>query len=125
MPAWISRSSTSPTSGVARSAEVEFGTEWKDSSDSRYELSWVQDTGELYIMRELLPPAFEDPLGDIVVQQTSNHDDTVVVIGHIEQLERVEEVLGGWQAAMAQPRGVEWVVDRLRSSGVAFGPPPV
>ena len=105
------------------SAEVEFGTEWKDGSDSRYELSWVQDTGELYIMREILPPAWEDPLGDIVVQTTSSKDDTVVVVGRVESHDRVEEVLAGWQDAMGKPKGVEWLVERLRATGVA-GPGP-
>ena len=30
-----------------QSAEVELGTNWFDAKGSRYELSWVEDTGEL------------------------------------------------------------------------------
>ena len=40
-----------------RSAEVEFGNNWFDAKGSRYELSWVEDTGELYAMLELIPEA--------------------------------------------------------------------
>ena len=35
-----------------RSEEIELGTEWLDADGVRYELSWVADTGELYVMRE-------------------------------------------------------------------------
>ena len=38
-----------------QSAEVEFGNNWFDAKGSRYEISWVEDTGELYAMLELTP----------------------------------------------------------------------
>ena len=38
-----------------RSAEIELGLDWHDVHDVRYELNWVQDTGELYVMREPNP----------------------------------------------------------------------
>ena len=34
------------------SSEIEFGRDWRDVGGTRYELSWVADTGELYLMRE-------------------------------------------------------------------------
>ena len=40
-----------------QSAEVEFGNNWFDAKGSRYELSWIEDTGELYAMLELVPEA--------------------------------------------------------------------
>lgn len=98
-----------------RSPEVEFGTEWRDAAGVRYELSWVQDTGELYIMREPVPPVWEDPFGDLGVQEASVNDVTVAVVDTIASLEEVEEVLSGWQEAMARPQGVEWIAERLRA----------
>ena len=38
------------------SAEFEFGIEWSDAADNEYELSWVEATGELYLLVE--PDAF-------------------------------------------------------------------
>ena len=38
-----------------QSAEVEFGNNWFDAKGSRYEMSWVVDTGELYAMLERIP----------------------------------------------------------------------
>ena len=45
------------------SAEIELGTEWRDAHGIRYELTWVEDTGELYVMREPSPHIVEDPFG--------------------------------------------------------------
>ena len=38
-----------------RSEELELGTEWHDATGARYEVSWVADTGELYVMFEPAP----------------------------------------------------------------------
>ena len=52
-----------------QSAEVEFGNNWFDTKGSRYELSWIEDTGELYAMLELVPEADSwTPFGDIEVE---------------------------------------------------------
>ena len=37
------------------SAELELGTEWRDADGVRYELNYVEDTGELYVLREPEP----------------------------------------------------------------------
>ncbi len=102
-----------------QSAEVELGTEWRDGSGVRHELSWVQDTGELYVMREPVPGVWEDPFGDMIVDEASVHDESVSVIGRIATHEQLEEVLAGWQDAMARPDGLHWVAERLRAAGVA------
>ena len=47
-----------------RSEEIELGTEWHDRDAVRYEVSWVADTGELYVMREPAPRVAEDLFGD-------------------------------------------------------------
>ena len=70
------------------SSEVEFGRDWRDGAGVRYELSWVQDTGELYL------------------------------IGVVNSRERIEEVLVGWPEAMAEAEGIEWMAERLRGAGI-------
>jgi hypothetical protein len=103
------------------SNEVELGTEWRDGHGVRYELNWVEDTAELYVMREPAPPAWEDPFGDIYVK-TGNRAPvtgmTVVVIAHVPTREELEEILQGWQSAMAMSNSVAWLVNRLNAAGV-------
>lgn len=50
------------------SAEIEFGDEWTDASDNEYELSWVEATGELYLMVEPDAQVNEDIFGDFFVE---------------------------------------------------------
>jgi hypothetical protein len=100
------------------STEVELGREWRDANNTRYELCWVEDTGELYLMREPTPVAYEDPLGDFDVDAANLDDLVVSVLGTVTSHERIEEILVGWAEAMAAPEGVEWLAGRLRSAGV-------
>jgi hypothetical protein len=100
------------------STEVEFGRDWRDANETRYELSWVQDTGELYLMREPTPVAYEDPLGDFDVDAANLDDLVVSILGTVSSHERIEEILVGWPEAMAVPQGVEWLASRLRGAGV-------
>ena len=106
-----------------RSAEVEFGTEWKDAAGARYEVSWVADTGELYVMLEPVSGNFEDPFGDIFPSRPSLASITVAVVGWIPDRERVDAVLAGWEDAMSGPDGVAWVAARLRDCDVPRTPP--
>jgi hypothetical protein len=100
------------------STEVEFGRDWRDGAGVRYELSWVQDTGELYLMREPVPTLYEDPLGDFDVDSVALDELIVSVLGVVSSKERIEEVLVGWPEAMAAPEGVEWMATRLRDAGI-------
>ena len=70
------------------SAEFEFGSEWTDSADNEYELSWVEATGELYLMVEPDAVVTEDMFGDFLMSDEPVNDLTVVVIG--------EDSLLGW-----------------------------
>jgi hypothetical protein len=102
-----------------QSTEVEFGTNWFDANGSRYEVSWVEDTGELYTMLELLPEVDTwTPFGDIEVEQIPVDRLLVMVIGYIPTLPEVEQVLAGWPDEMAKPDGISWVADRLAAAGV-------
>ena len=108
-----------------QSAEVELGTNWFDANGSRYELSWVEDTGELYAMLELVPEADSwTPFGDIEVEAVSVDSVLVQVICTIPTLEEVEHILSGWSEHMSDPNGVAWVADRLRANGIEVASPP-
>jgi hypothetical protein len=108
-----------------QSAEIELGTNWFDAKGSRYELSWVEDTGELYTMLELIPEADSyTPFGDIEVENLPVDRVLVMVVGYIPSLPDVERILSGWPEQMTRPDGISWVADRLRSSGVPGAAPP-
>lgn len=102
-----------------QSSETELGTDWHDAKGSRYELSWVEDTGELYVMLELVPEAESwTPFGDVEVEHLAVDELVVTVIGYLATLEEVQRVLDGWESKMAQPKGVEWLAERLREHQV-------
>jgi hypothetical protein len=106
------------------SAEVELGTNWFDANGSRYELSWVEDTGELYVMLELVPEVDSwTPFGDSEVEEVPADRVLVLVIGYLPTLEEVERVLAGWPEQMVKPDGISWVAERLRTLGIAPSPP--
>lgn len=106
-----------------RSAEVEFGTNWFDAKGSRYEISWVEDTGELYAMLELTPEADTwTPFGDVEVEDTAVDTLVVTLLGIVPTREAVEQLLEGWADHMSDPDGVHWVAERLRSAGIARPP---
>jgi hypothetical protein len=102
-----------------QSAEIELGTNWYDAAGNRYELSWVEDTGELYAMLEMAPGAESfTPFGDIEIPKTPVDEVVVTVVGYIPTREEMEQVMAGWEAEMAKPDGITWVADRLRVNGV-------
>ena len=106
------------------SAELEFGGEWRDRYGVRHELNWVEDTGELYVMREPVPHEWADPFGGIHMKkddQTAMEGMTVAVVGTVADRATLEHDLAGWEDAMGQPDSVAWLVDHLRTAGV-LGP---
>ena len=44
------------------SAELELGTDWMDADNVRHELNYVEDTGELYVLREPAPHVSGGPI---------------------------------------------------------------
>jgi hypothetical protein len=104
------------------SEEVELGTEWHDGHGARYELSWVADTGELYLMREPGGRTGLDFFGDGVSWAVHTDAITVLVVGWIADRTHLDQVLEGWQAAMAAPAGVSWLSERLRQLAVPRQP---
>jgi hypothetical protein len=86
------------------SAEFEFGSEWTDAADNEYELSWVEATGELYLMVEPDAVVNEDIFGDFLVSDEVISDLTVVIIGKVASLAGLEDTISGWEDAS---RGTE------------------
>ena len=102
-----------------RSAEIELGTEWTDTDGARYELSWVADTGELYVMREPKVAMSVDPFGDVYAGRSLPADSLAVgIVGNVADQDRMEQVLSGWEAEMPKPGSIDWLADRLRAEGV-------
>ena len=83
------------------SDEIEFGREWSED-DRRFEVSWVADTGELYVMAE--------PYSR---RGISTESVTVEVLGVINGRDVVDSALAGWQDAMAEPNSLAWVRERV------------
>lgn len=103
-----------------QSAEVEFGNNWFDAKGSRYELSWIEDTGELYAMLEPVPEADSwTPFGDIEVEDVKVDTLAVIVLGTITTRIELEQLLDGWAEHMAEPNGVDWVAGRLQAVGIS------
>jgi hypothetical protein len=107
------------------SAELELGTEWKDADGVNHELNYVEDTGELYVLREPAPHISEDPFGGMHVSAPPGYDNkmTVHVIANIATKDDLHRILDGWQEAMTREGGAQWLGDRLRGAGVAVVPP--
>ncbi len=105
------------------SAELELGSEWLDKDGVRHELNYVEDTGELYVVREPAPHVTEDPFGGLHVSAPPGYDHkmTVHVIARIPSVEDVHRILDGWQEAMQSDHGADWLGERLRTAGVVVG----
>ena len=99
------------------SDELQFGQDWHDVHGRRYELNWIADTGELYVMQDDPPMVWADPFGDVVSMPVAADDLGVRVLAVIDDTADVERVLDGWQAVMSEPDSVSWLVERLRSRG--------
>ena len=109
-----------------RSPELELGSEWRGKDGVQHELNYVEDTGELYVLREPAPHVREDPFGGLHISDPEGYEDkiTVHVIAKIDSVENVHAILQGWPEAMREQGngGTEWLGQRLLAAGVAVGP---
>jgi hypothetical protein len=100
------------------SAEYEFGTEWTSPSGALYELSWVEATGELYLMCGPEAAIVVEPMfGDAVEYDEPTSALEVRVIATIKSLDDVERVLDGWQDAMVVPGSLDWIASKIDEAG--------
>jgi len=100
------------------SEELQFGEDWHDSHGRRYELNWVADTGEVYVMADDPPPVWSDPFGDVMALPVDADDLGVRVLTVVNDRDDLLRRLEGWREAMALPDGVSWLVEHL------LAPPP-
>ena len=108
------------------SAELELGSEWLGKDGVQHELNYVEDTGELYVLREPQPHVREDPFGGIHVTDPPGYENkiTVHVIANIGSIDELHRILEGWPEAMREEgnQGTHWLGQRLMAAGVAVGP---
>jgi hypothetical protein len=95
------------------SAEYEFGDGWSDASGTTYELSWVEATGELYLMSEPDAQLTEDAFGDFVAGDTPVGGLQVVVVAKVTSLDALENALDGWEEAMENEDSLAWLRERF------------
>ena len=83
------------------SDEIEFGREWSENG-VRFEVSWIADTGEVYVMAE--------PYSR---HEISTESVTVEVLGVIKGRDAINSALAGWREAMAKPNSLTWMRARV------------
>jgi len=97
------------------SDEMQFGQDWHDLHGRRYELNWIADTGELYVMQDDPPMVWSDPFGDVMAMPVAPDHLGVRVLAVINDGADVDELLEGWEQAMADADSVSWLTARLRA----------
>lgn len=96
------------------SEEIELGSEWRDERGNVYELNYVVDTGELYLMAMPGAELIEDPFGDIAVDPEEPVDElTVELVASVPTVDEVHQALQGWEDEVASPNSVAWLRARL------------
>jgi len=97
------------------SEELELGAEWRDGDGNVFELNFVIDTGELYLMAMPGAEMIEDPFGDIAVDQDEPVEDlTVEVIAVVPTTDELHQAIAGWEQEMTKPASAEWVRAAVR-----------
>jgi hypothetical protein len=97
------------------SEELQFGMDWHDAHGRRYELNWVADTGEVYVMQDEMPPVWYDPFGNFVVLSPDSADLGVRILKLVHGEQNVRDMLKGWEDAIGREDSVAWLVERLRA----------
>ena len=95
------------------SEEVPFGHEWTDADGGRYEVQWVVDTGEVYVMFEPVEPLASDGIGDIFPQHLPTGAVTVELLGGFPTRAEIDAALAGWEDAMGEPGSITWIRERV------------
>lgn len=97
------------------SEELELGHGWRVAGRESvtYQVSWIEDTGEVYAMAEPQLPPNADVFGDVWANAPSEKAETVEVLGRVDSREELDRLLLGWQEAMEGEDSLGWVRSRL------------
>jgi hypothetical protein len=102
------------------SQELELGSEWCDQKGQRFEVNYVVDTQELYVMAMPYAELIEDPFGDMAVDENEPIEElTVEILAVVPTADALHQALEGWQQEMANPSSLDW----LRAHLSAFPAP--
>jgi len=96
---------------------LELGTEWRDAAGETYALSWIVDTGELYLMLDEANAPTIDPFGDAYPTPEDSAELRVEVLGMVETSDELHRILVGWEDAEVGEDGVGWLRTRLADEG--------
>ena len=97
------------------SSEEGFGDGWSTEADrhSTYRASWLNQTGELYVVREPHPGGlFARYLDQLDVDQADVEQLTVEVLARFDSEAAVKQALQGWEKAMNHPNSLNWLRER-------------
>ena len=100
-----------------KSAELEFGRDWNDAT-GRLGVSWIEDTGEVYLMREPNAAVTGSGAGDLRLVHMSDHALGIEVLGVVNGRPALESVMSGWEQKMPAADGIEWLRDRVQNAAV-------
>jgi len=96
------------------SAEYEYGAEWTDAAGRLYELSWIESTGELYLMAAPGAWVVNEPLfGDTLGYEEPVSGLAVKVVATVTSHAELDRQLEGWETAMAEPNSLAWLTQRV------------
>jgi hypothetical protein len=102
------------------SEELELGAEWQDAAGHRFELNYVVDTAEAYLMAMPDAEIIEDPFGDMAVDSDEPVEElTVEVLASVPTVDVLHDALRGWEEEMLKPSSLEWLRAALRDYPVS------
>lgn len=83
------------------SPEVDLGATWRsDGSNDAWRVSWIRDTGELYVCR---------------VDGYDGECTDVSVLAVLAREADVDALLEGWRESRTDPNGLAWLTGRLQA----------
>ncbi len=100
------------------SEEIEFGSEWVGEDGEIFQLSWIEATGEMYLMADTPNNPVVDGFGDIIPTPEQSSELEVEVLGTIGTLDEVHSILEGWQDICGEPGSLAWLKVRLSERGL-------
>jgi hypothetical protein len=97
------------------SEELEFGRAWTDEN-GRAEVSWVEATGELYVMREPDTDIHPAKGGGFTEDPVDVSQLVVEILGVVSSRGAAEAVMSGWEDAMHEANSLSWVRERVANA---------